>query len=159
MENMFLRTLKEKDAPLMLEWMHDKDVIENLKENFLKKTLSDAETFIVKAKNNENSIHFAICSDEDEYMGTVSLKNIDTYNHSAEFAIIVRKSAMGRGYSWYGMEEILQKAFVEYGLECVYWCVSRSNHRAIRFYEKHNFHEMLDIPSFLLERYDKLKKY
>ena len=27
----------------------------------------------------------------------------------------------------------------------------------IRFYEKHNFHEMLDIPSFLLERYDNIE--
>ena len=75
-------------------------------------------------------------------MGTVSLKNVE--DGSAEFAITVRKSAMGRGYSWYGMEEIIRLAFEEFGLESVYWCVSRENERAVRFYDKHNFHEALD---------------
>ena len=71
------------------------------------------------------------------------LKNIE--DGSAEFAITVRKLAMGRGYSWYGMEEIIRLAFEVYGLDCVYWCVSRDNKRAVRFYDKHNFHEAVDI--------------
>ena len=29
-----LRTLKEKDALLMYEWMHDQNVVENLKTDF-----------------------------------------------------------------------------------------------------------------------------
>ena len=102
--------------------------------------------------NKEKNIHLAIVSDEDEYMGTVSLKNVE--DASAEFAITVRKSAMGRGYSWFGMEEIIRIAFEEYGLESVYWCVSRENERAVRFYDKHNFHEALDIPASVLSRYE-----
>ena len=43
---MRLRHLEEKDAPLMLEWMHDPDVVGKLKGNFLNKTLADAEAFI-----------------------------------------------------------------------------------------------------------------
>ena len=66
----------------------------------------------------------------------------------------VRKSAMGRGYSWYGMEEIIRLAFEEYGLESVYWCVSRENERAVRFYDKHNFHEAYDILDPVLSRYE-----
>ena len=99
---MRLRELELKDAPLMLEWMHDESVVGKLKGNFLEKTLADAESFILASANKEENIHLAIVSDEDEYMGTVSLKNVE--NGSAEFAITVRKSAMGRGYSWYGME-------------------------------------------------------
>ena len=86
-------------------------------------------------------------------MGTVSLKDIDRKTQSAEFAITVRKGAMGRGYSWYAMEEIIKRAFEKYELENVYWCVSRENHRAVRFYDKHNFHEAIDIPKPILERY------
>lgn len=37
---------------------------------------------------------------------------------------------MGRGYSWWGMEEIIRLAFEEYELDSVYWCVSRANDRA-----------------------------
>ena len=151
---MRLRDLELKDAPLMLEWMHDESVVEKLRGKFKEKTLSDCESFIRTSENKELDIHLAIVSDEDEYMGTVSLKSIDRENNSAELAITVRKSAMGRGYSWYGMEEIIRLAFEKYGLEYVYWCVSRKNDRAVRFYDKHNFHEAVDISESILRRYE-----
>ena len=159
---MYLRDLEEKDAPLMLEWMQDASVVEKLRGNFREKTIEDCLTFIKASIDKKNDIHLAICSDEDEYMGTVSLKNIDLNRLSGEFAITVRKCSMGRGYAWYGMEEIVRRAFEEYGLESVYWCVSRDNERAVRFYDKHNFHEVIDLPQNILERYsgvDNLKWY
>ncbi|WP_295093557.1 GNAT family N-acetyltransferase [Ruminococcus sp.] len=148
---MLLRRLELKDAPLMLAWMHDKSVVEKLKTNFASKTISDCEAFIKASWDDKQNINLAIVSDTDEYMGTVSLKHIE--NGTAEFAITVRAEAMGKGYSWYGMESIIEKAFDEYGLECVYWCVSRSNERAVRFYDKHNFHEAFDIPASVIARY------
>lgn len=156
---MRLRELKQEDAPLMLLWMHDQNVVSNLHGNFATKTIENCRVFIENSITDEN-IHLAIASDTDEYMGTVSLKNIE--NGSAEFAITVRAEAMGRGYSWFGMEEIIKKAFNELNLESVYWCVSRENTRAVRFYDKHNFHEILDVPERVLERYkgiDNLKWY
>ena len=157
---MYLRKLELKDAPLMLAWMHDRNVTKNLRTNFASKTLQDAENFIRCSWKDKENINLAIVSDEDEYMGTVSLKNIE--NNAAEFAITVRAEAMGKGYSWFGMESIIEKAFNEYCLESVYWCVSRDNTRAARFYDKHNFHEALDIPDKVLSRYeciDNLKWY
>ncbi len=151
---MYLRKLKLKDAPLMLEWMHDDAVVRDLHTNFASKTLEDCEQFIKLNQNFTNNINMAIASDTDEYMGTVSLKHIDRDNLSAEFAIIVRKKSMGHGYSWYGMTEIIKKAFDEFGLESVYWCVSRKNKRAVRFYDKHNFHEIVDVSPNILSRYE-----
>ena len=150
---MKLRGLELKDAPLMLEWMHDESVVKNLRGNFKEKTLADCEAFILASADKKSDIHLAIVSDEDEYMGTVSLKNVDRSNNSAEFAITVRNSAMGRGYSWWGMEEIISLAFEKYELDNVYWCVSRDNERAVRFYDKHNFHEAVDIPSTITSNY------
>ena len=149
---MHLRRLEPGDAPLMLEWMHDKSVVGLLRTDFASKTLSDAESFIADSLNGSKDIHLAIASDEGEYMGTVSLRDIE--NGSAEFAITVRTKSMGRGYSWYGMKAMLQKAFSELDLQSVYWCVSRKNERAVRFYDKHNFHEAVDIPSDVLKRYE-----
>lgn len=148
---MHLRQLELRDAPLMLEWMHDSSVTGLLRTDFASKTLSDAEAFITASLNGRD-IHLAIASDEDEYMGTVSLRDIE--DGSAEFAITVRTKAMSRGYSWYGMKAIIEKAFKELDLNCVYWCVSRKNTRAVRFYDKHNFHEAVDIPSAVLKRYE-----
>ncbi|WP_040213533.1 GNAT family N-acetyltransferase [Clostridium polynesiense] len=159
---MYLRKLQLKDAPLMLEWMHDESVVQDLHINFKSKTLSDCEEFIKNNQSFTENVNLAIASDEDEYMGTVSLKHIDKKNSSAEFAITVRKEAMGRGYSWFGMTAIIEKAFSEYGLESVYWCVSRKNNRAVRFYDKHSFHEAIDIAPEILNRYsdeDDLKWY
>ncbi len=157
---MRLRKLDLKDAPLMIEWMHDKKVTEDLRTDFSNKTIKDAEAFIKASWESNSDLHLAIVSDEDEYMGTVSLKHIKDFN--AEFAITVRRISMGRGYAWFGMEEVLKKAFDEMKLESVYWCVSRNNERAVRFYDKHNFNEAIDIPQKILERYkgvDNLKWY
>ena len=147
---MNLRELRQEDASLMLAWMKDEKVTSKLRGNFTEKTLADCHEFISKSIT-ENSIHLAIASDTDEYMGTVSLKHIE--DGSAEFAITVRAEAMGRGYSWFGMDAMLNKAFCELGLDSVYWCVSLENKRAIRFYDKHNFHEIIDVPQRVLERY------
>lgn len=153
MSVMYLRKLELKDAPLMLEWMHDDTITHNLSTDFASKGLNDCEGFIVASADTSINLHMAIASDIDEYMGTVSLKHIATEARNAEFAITVRKSAMGRGYSWYGMTEIIRIAFEELGLNCVYWCVSEKNERAFHFYNKHGFHEMLDISEEILDRY------
>ena len=137
----------------MLEWMHDDSVICGLRGNFKNKTLDDCITFINNSVNNEENIHFALVTDADEYMGTVSLKDIDRKEQNAEFAITVRKTAMGKGYSWYGMHEIIRKAFEEYGLFCVYWCVSAWNERAVKFYDKHGFCRTTDISMNIRSRY------
>ena len=150
---MRLRKLEQKDATLMLEWMHDKDVVENMSSNFQSKTISDAKEFIEKSLHDKDNLHLAIVNDEDEYMGTVSLKEIDNRRRTAEFAITVRRVAMHKGYSWYGMKSIIEIAFNELGLESVYWCVSKKNQRAVRFYDKHHFHESLDVSRDILERY------
>lgn len=147
---MHLRELREEDAPLMLAWMHDESVVGKLRSNFASKTIEDCLAFI-ESSISDSYIHLAIASDTDEYMGTVSLKSIE--DGSAEFAITVRKEAMSKGYSWFGMEAIINKAFNELNLDSIYWCVSRLNKRAVRFYDKHNFHEVVDVPAKVLERY------
>ena len=148
---MFLRRLELNDAPRMLSWMHDADAVRYFHADFASKTLEDAERFIRSSWNDQEDLHLAIASEEGLYMGTVSLKHIQ--NGSAEFGIAMCREAMGCGYAWFGMESVLQKAFDELSLESVFWCVSRLNHRAVRFYDKHNFHEAIDIPSAVLERY------
>ena len=150
---MKIRKLKLGDAPLMLEWMHDPDVVKDLRANFANKTIEDCRNFIKNSLSDEHNVHYAIASNEDEYMGTVSLKEIDNLTKTAEFGIVVRKTAMGAGYSWYGMNSIFKVAFEELDLEYVYWCVSEKNERACRFYDKHHFSLMKDIPNFALERY------
>ena len=148
---MNLRKLELEDAPLMLEWMHDADVTKNLRANFESKTLADAEAFIQSSWNDKENIHLAVVSDTDEYMGTVSLKHVA--DGTAEFAITIRRVAMGRGFSAFAMHAIMERAFREYNLSLVFWCVDKKNERAVRFYDKNRYQEMPDPPVSAVERY------
>ena len=190
---MYLRTLEMKDAPLMLEWMHDPSVVEKLHTNFAEKTLADAEGFISWSRDNfpeppamdvlpdalsgsgsdefgklqesekkdesGRDLHLAIASGGDEYLGTVSLRHIK--DGSAEFAITIRKGAMGTGAGWFGMSEILKKGFREYGLQEIFWCVSAENERAVRFYRKHDFREISEkeVPAEIRARYEEANDF
>lgn len=70
-------------------------------------------------------------------MGTVSLKNIE--EDKAEFAITVRKYAMGKGYSHFGMREIKKIGLQDMNLSSIYWYVDNNNQRAIKFYDKNGY--------------------
>lgn len=136
---MKLRKLEIKDAPLMLEWMHNRDVTLHMNRDFSKLSLSDCEKFINNSKLDKKNVHMAIADDTDEYLGTVSLKNIDSIKKNAEFGITIRKKAMGKGISFKAMKEIIEYGFEQLGLTSVYWCVLPENTRAVRFYDKNGF--------------------
>jgi len=136
---MKLRNPEIKDAPLMLEWMQDEELVAFFQTNFKEKTLSDCEAFIRAASEGTCNRHWAICNEEDEYLGTVSLKQIDLKNKSAEYAIAMRRHALGTGASQYGTEEVLKIAFEEMGLNRVYLNVLEDNVRANKFYERIGF--------------------
>jgi len=120
----------------MLEWMHDQDLVENLQANFQSCTLTDCENFIRRSWEDANNLHMAAVNDENIYMGTVSLKNIDRDFKCAEFAIAFRRCALGTGISGFAMKEILRYGLEMLDLEQIYWYVSSKNARAVRFYDK-----------------------
>ena len=66
----------------------------------------------------------------------MSLKHIT--KGSAEFAIVIRSTVMGHGYSSFAMSEIIRIGF-EKGLSSIYWCVNPTNKRAIQFYDKNGY--------------------
>ena len=135
---MNIRKLEIKDAPLMLEWMHDSNVVEFFGVDFSSKTLNDAEQFILNSFTEDNQ-NFAIVDEFDEYQGTISLKNIDYKNMNAEYAISIRSSAMGKGFSKDATDKLLTYAFERLNLNRVYLCVASDNIRAIKFYKKYGF--------------------
>lgn len=157
---MKLRKLKYKDAALMLSWMHDSSITKYMQTNFATKTLLDCEKFIESAQKNSDNLHMAIINDDDIYMGTVSLKHIT--KSDAEFAITVSKEAMGKGYSKFGMQEIIQIGFRKMGLKKIYWCVSPKNKRAVRFYEKNGYQRIKgELPPRISKEYSpkQIKNY
>lgn len=136
---MQLRMLKEKDAAGMVEWMHDRELVRFMDKNFSEKSIDDCKGFIGESQEMEEEMNLAVVDDNDEYMGTVSLKNIDRKMKCAEFAIAMRRSALGGGYAAFGMQEIIRRGKAGFGLKYIYWCVPEENKRAIRFYDKNGY--------------------
>ena len=46
---------------------------------------------------------------------------------------------MGKGFSKFGMQRILEVGLYDLGLDSVVWCVSPDNKRAVRFYDKNGY--------------------
>lgn len=152
---MNLRKLQQKDAEFMYEWMYDFDVTQYLHQDYSRFTIKDAQRFIKESDYLLDERHFAITNDEDEYIGTTSLRHIDKAVGLAELAIVVRKSAMQKGYAWFGLIETLNTAFDCYGLDKVYWRVNKKNERAIRFFMKHGLNMLdEDIPEEIKKRHN-----
>lgn len=133
-----LRRLEEKDAPLMLEWMHDSEINCNFQADFASSTMESVKSFINDSFNDESQ-NFAFVDEKDEYLGTISLKHISHINSNAEYAIVTRKKAQGTGAAMKATQELLQYAFEELKLHKVYLNVLEENVRAQRLYEKCGF--------------------
>lgn len=135
-----LRSLRAEDAPQMLEWMHDSNVGDLLETRFDLLGLNDCKSFIAGSLADEDSVHLAIADPAtDEYLGTISLKNVDFKNGRAEYAVATRTKAHGTGIAARATRDVLRVAFEVLGLRSVFLNVRDDNPRAIRFYEKIGF--------------------
>ena len=136
-----LRSLKLEDAEPMLEWMTNPDIYKKMQFDGKNQTLEKCQKFIQHSWNDKKNLHYAITNSSEEYLGTVSLKNIDEENCNAEFAIVIMPSVMGKGIALVAMQKILEKAFYELGLSKVYLYVRNDNERAVKFYRKNQIRQ------------------
>lgn len=142
MEDKIIRDLEMRDAEGMLEWMRDSSVncffrfdAEHMDYDKVSEFICNAD----KEKKENHNFNWAVVNADDEYMGTISLKHVNSQSKTAEYAISMRKTAQGGGYAKRATEQVLKMAFEEWNLNRVYLNVISDNVRAIRFYEKCGF--------------------
>ncbi len=136
---MYLRDMKNDDIDNMLEWMRDPSINCFFRCDFQHMERADVQAFIEKSLDKKNNIHLAVCDDNDEYQGTVSLKNIDNEKKEAEYAISLRSKAKHQGYGYFATMEMLHKAFNQMKLRRVYLNVLEENECAKLLYQKCGF--------------------
>jgi diamine N-acetyltransferase len=139
MNQFSIRPLSISDANRMIEWMHNEEVTRYLKLHGATASFEDAISFIENAKDESANIHRAIVDQNDIYLGTVSLKNIDLIKKEAEYAIAMHPDGIGTGASKAGTELILKLAFEDLKLNRIYLNVLSDNVRAVKFYYKLGF--------------------
>lgn len=137
-----LRPLALKDVPGMLEWMHDAEIQKSFRRPMGSYTRQDAERFILGSATVPAAggcVNFAVAGEDDEYLGTISLKNFDLEARSAEYAVVLRSCAHGKHVGKRASMELLKKGFKDFGLERIYLTVYPENVPAVRLYEKCGF--------------------
>lgn len=134
-----LRDLELRDAKRMYEAMCDSKVNAFMNIDGSKSSIENCENFIKEANLNSNSKHFAITDEDNNWIGTVSLKNIDKIVRQAEYAIITSSKVHGKGYAYKATIELLNYAFNNLNLNRIYLDVLEDNVRANKFYLKCGF--------------------
>lgn len=151
---MQLRNLDIADAEGMYAWLSDNKVTSGLNGEYKDCSIQDAKNFIFESGHAPNEVHKAIVTDENDYVGTVSLRFINDPEETAELAIVVQSDFFGKGYAWFGVSSMLKYAFNSLKLHSVYWRVKTDNRRAIRFFQKHGFNSPdMDIPEIVTKRH------
>lgn len=134
-----IRELQLSDMDYMYEWMSDTDVMGSLVLGRTINSKGKIEDFIRASWNDKTNIHFAIVTDENEYVGTVSLKNINYIDRNAEYAIAIRKEFWGKGFSKIATDELLKFGFYKLNMHKIFLNVISKNIRANKFYCKFGF--------------------
>jgi len=132
-----LRALKSEDSKFMMEYINDVEISGNFKFTRYPFSQEGFKNFIEKSWADTTNIHFAI--EAEEYAGTISLKNINKIDKTAEYAIVIRKKFWGTGIAKEATEKIIQYGFNTLNLEKIYLNVLSCNSRANKFYQKMNF--------------------
>lgn len=133
----YLRTLMNRDAESMLQWMHNPTVQKSFGKDFSSMRLENCLGFIESSKyHDSDDLNMAISTEDDAYAGTVSLKHINHKTKSAEFAIVIHPAFQGKGVGMLAMEQIAKIGFKVMGLECIYLNVKKSNDAANGLYRK-----------------------
>ncbi len=135
----FIRRFTQTDAAPMLDMMHDGAVNQFFRFDGNSKTMEEITAFIEECNNSDSSLHLAIVTENNDYVGSISLKNIDFVNKTAEYAIISKAEYHGKGYALNASKEIFKLAFEVLGLHSVFLDVYSDNERAIAFYKKLGF--------------------
>lgn len=169
-----LRELQLSDTNYIYEWMNDAEVVHSLLIGRNLNSKEKIQEFVKNSWSDRTNMHFAIVTDADDYVGTVSLKNINYIDRNAEYAIAIRKEYWGKNFAKIATDEILKFGFDKLNLHKIYLNVISKNTRANKFYIKYGFikegnlkehlflngeYVDLNLYSYLMEAYRKLKEH
>ena len=138
-ERVYLRSLMESDAPVILEGTQDKEIryMTGTAVNF---TLEQIEKHIKDIMKDPARYDFAICmQNSDEMIGDLTV-DIDEKNKKAGFRIaMVSIPFTGKGYGTEAIKLVQRFVFEELALNRLQLEVFSHNVRGIRSYEKAGF--------------------
>ncbi|MEW5983831.1 MAG: GNAT family protein [Acidobacteriota bacterium] len=151
-----LRAIERADAPVILPWVNDQRVIEQLLIH-RPTSLAAEEAFIDSLSRSDHDVVFGVAELESgRLVGVCGLHRIDTKNRHAEFGIFIGESdARGKGLGSEATALIIRYGFDTLNLHRVWLRVYEDNKPALKAYEKVGFRRegLLRQDSFRRGRY------
>jgi RimJ/RimL family protein N-acetyltransferase len=145
-----LRPFREDDWKAVYAWVRDPEIKNNFRFTQKDLTEDDMKKFVQNQIKNTGSESVSLvlydkADPEQKYIGSVSLKNIDSQDQNAELAIVIGSADYrGKGYGQEALYLICEHGFNILNLHKVYLTCVAHNEGAIKSYEKFGFtHEGL----------------
>ncbi|TMB53490.1 MAG: GNAT family N-acetyltransferase [Chloroflexi bacterium] len=141
-ERVWLRPLEERDMPAYVAGMNDTEV-GGMAGYKWPLSVAQATSWLERTLEESKSgrgFFFAVCElGDDQFIGTVWLKEVNLVDGNAELAIFMDRDHIGSGYGSDAQRAILGFAFLNLGLQRVWLTAYAANERAIRSYERLGF--------------------
>jgi len=136
-----LRTLEKNDLEQIMKWINDIEVTKYLSSFLFPVSRPEEEKYLEKMMSkNDKQKNLVIETKEGNYIGQITLDNIDWKNRNAELVIVIgNKEYWGKGYGTDAIKTLLDHAFNQMNLYNIYLWVFDYNQRGVRCYEKCGF--------------------
>jgi [ribosomal protein S5]-alanine N-acetyltransferase len=136
----YLRPLEKEDAPRIVPWFNDQEVIRTMLR-YRPLTLREEEEYIEALSRSEDNITLGIVVREnDRLIGATGLHKTDFRNRSTSFGILIgEKDEWGKGYGTEATRLVVGYAFDTLNMNRVWLHVYEYNARGMRSYERVGF--------------------
>lgn len=141
-KDVILRAITMRDANLLIKLINDAETEKMLGGNSFPVSLEGQEKWIAEQTGRTDVLRCIIALKENEEgIGTVILSDIDTRNGVAQVHIKMDKQrGRGRGYGTDALKTVVNYAFDEMRLNCIYADVLEYNTVSQKLFEKCGFH-------------------
>lgn len=135
-KNLYLRPMKKEDLEPFLIWMNDLEIAKQNNDVF-PMTKEDGESFYEELKGSDKRISLSICTNKDEFIGTITLNNIKWKDGITTSGIFIgNKDYHNKGYGTEAKMIMLNYAFNTLNLRKIYSNVFAINKRSLKCQEK-----------------------
>ncbi len=141
-ENIILRAVGEEDSKLLLDIINDPETEKMLGGSSFPVSLEEQTKWIAGLNTRKDVLRCIVAhkNDEKKGLGTVILSDIDYKNGTAQIHIKMAKDiGRGKGYGTEAVNAIVDYAFNELRLNCVYAEVLEYNQPSQKLFKKCGF--------------------
>lgn len=122
-------------------WLNDSAVCEYNSHHRFPVDFQEAEDYIILSRNHKDLLVFAVeLKTKEIHIGNISLQHIDLIDRQAEIAFLFgNKEHWGHGYATRAAAILIEHAFMELGMNRIYFGTSEKNIGMQKVGEKLNF--------------------